>query len=85
MITVHGRLRQQKRPLTSVTNWDYLKAVKENVFVPVFANGNIQYLRTVIKCFEYTKVDAVMTAGEVVAYENVLNIYVKYCLALESL
>lgn len=61
-MTLHGRTREQKGPLTGLADWLYVKEVKKAVKIPVISNGNIQTMQDITNCMETTNCQGVMTA-----------------------
>lgn len=57
-IAVHGRTRNQY--YSGLADWDIIKNVKENVSVPVIANGDVKSLADCLSMYEYTGCDLVM-------------------------
>ncbi|CRK92302.1 CLUMA_CG005862, isoform A [Clunio marinus] len=62
IITVHGRTREMKGPMTGIADWEIIRKIRESVNIPVFANGNICCIYDVKRCMEVTGVNGVMSA-----------------------
>ena len=56
-ITIHGRTRSQM--YSGNADWAKIKTLKENVDIPVFANGDINSIDDAIKCLELSGADGV--------------------------
>lgn len=58
MITVHGRTRSML--YTGVADWDSIAKVKQQLSIPVIANGDIDSGEKAVKCKKWTGSDGVM-------------------------
>ena len=58
MLAVHGRTRSML--YSGVADWDTIAKVKQQVSVPVIANGDVISAETAIRCRNWTKADGLM-------------------------
>ena len=58
MIAVHGRTRSML--YSGTADWDMIAKVKDQLSVPVIANGDIVDGNTAVKCLNWTKADGIM-------------------------
>ena len=58
MITVHGRTRSML--YSGVADWDTIAKVKQQLSVPVIANGDIVSAETAMRCLKWTGADGIM-------------------------
>ena len=57
-VAVHGRTKTQM--YSGTANWDYIRAVKEAVSIPVMANGDVFEPRDAVRILNYTGADMAM-------------------------
>ena len=63
MVTVHGRTRSML--YTGVADWDTIRKVKDQLSIPVIANGDITGGEAAVKCMNWTGADGLMIGRSV--------------------
>jgi len=58
MFTIHGRTRKQG--FNGKADWKFIRELKEELEIPVIANGDIYNVKDAIECLRITKADGIM-------------------------
>lgn len=70
-ITIHGRTRSQL--YSGNADWKSIKKLKENVDVPVFANGDVTSIETAAECLEQSGADGIAIGRGVLGDPTLLH------------
>lgn len=74
LLTIHGRTRLQKGPLTGSADWTIVKrAVEKFPSIPILANGSMRNLTEIRACLEFTKCDGVMCSEALLEYPPIYS------------
>ena len=79
MITVHARTRAQA--YNGPADWEWIRKVKEQLDIPVIANGDIDSVESAVRCLEITGADGVMCSRGTLGYPFLVgevDYYLKY-------
>ena len=74
MITIHGRLKEQNKQLVGAADWDSIAQIRSAVQIPVVANGGIGSSDDVNRCFQFTKVNGVMSSEAILENPGLFNL-----------
>ena len=58
MVAVHGRTRAML--YSGMADWDYIRKVKDQLSIPVIANGDIVDVQSALRCLKWTGADGIM-------------------------
>jgi tRNA-dihydrouridine synthase 1 len=73
VLTVHGRTKEQNKVTTGEADWRAIKMIKDNISIPLIANGGIQNFDDVDRIFEETGCDAVMSSEKLLEYPPIFT------------
>ena len=67
MLTIHGRLREEKGHEVSFANWDMIRRIKAHfvsrgIKIPIISNGGISNAEDFERCLDFTQADGAMTS-----------------------
>lgn len=71
LITIHARTRSQM--YSGSADWKILKNLKENVDIPVFANGDINSIETAIDCLEQSCADGISIGRGILGNSDLIS------------
>lgn len=74
-LTIHGRTRNHKGPLTGKADWDAIRQVVEQLGsrVPIIANGSLGCHKDILTCLKETGADGVMSSEAILEYPAFFN------------
>ena len=68
LLTVHGRTREHNKQTVGPANWCVIRRIKQELRIPVIANGGISDFADVERSLAFTGCDGVMSSESILEY-----------------
>lgn len=73
LLCIHGRNRLENKNNCGEADWNQIKNIKQNVHIPVLANGSISNMDDIHECIKYTNVDGVAIGEALLEFPQLVN------------